>query len=239
MHLGLVKKNKGLMQYITKDEIISKDPHPHFDCADSKDHFVLYVTKDYNKCTIYHKQQFDSTDPRCKTKGSTKKNSKNPKQLVTNCRYSFTSLEDPLYIWCTIEYSSTRTFARYGEGTEYGPFNYNIDDLDDKTDNHDKSSTKNFNNPKIMAAIEERRSSRNLNSDKLIADFKELFNTSNLYAIEKIITACNNADKQLNSHLRCWKSCSIFIFSDFTRVDKYLLPDLLFPEAYKKLAKKK
>ncbi|CAG8795412.1 8225_t:CDS:2, partial [Gigaspora margarita] len=137
------------MQYITKDEIISKDPHPHFDRADSEDHSVLYVTKDYNKYAIHHKQQFDFTDPKCKTK-------------------------------------------------------------DDETDNNDKSSTKNFNNPKIMTAIEEERSSGNLNSDKLIADFKESFNTSNPYAIDRIVTAFG----------------------------KSFLADLLFPEAYKKLAEK-
>ncbi|CAG8828026.1 30328_t:CDS:2, partial [Gigaspora margarita] len=121
----LVKKNTGLMGYITKNKVISKDHHLYFDRADSKDHSVLYITKDYNKCAIHHEQQFDPTNSRCKTKGSTKKNSKNPEQLITNCE-------------------------------EYGLFDYNINDLDNKTDNNDKSSAKNFNNPKIMAAIEEK-----------------------------------------------------------------------------------
>ncbi|KAF0449011.1 hypothetical protein F8M41_002590 [Gigaspora margarita] len=164
MHLGLVKKNTGLMQYITKDKSISNDPI-----------HTLFVQ--IAKIILFFMSQ----------------------KIITNVPFTMSNNLIPLIQ--DARSKSQRAFARYSKGKEYGPFDYNIDNLDDKTDNNDKSSTKNFNNPKIMAAIEEGRSSENLNSDKLIANCKELFNTSNPYAIDRIVIACNNVNKQLNSHL--------------------------------------
>ncbi|CAG8727283.1 45337_t:CDS:2, partial [Gigaspora margarita] len=116
MHLELKKQNTGFTDLLQENGTIE---NIYFDPANSKYHSVHYNTKDYNKCAIHYEQLFDSTNLRYKIKGTIKKDSKNPSQLVTNCRCSFTSLNDLLCIWYTIECSSQRTFAHYGEGEEY------------------------------------------------------------------------------------------------------------------------
>jgi hypothetical protein len=76
-----------------------------------------------------------------------------------------------------------------------------------------------------------------LTADEVIvsnANNNPLWVNSNPNHIDRLIKARDNIEKQKNSFVRCWKSCNIYIYSDYTGTGKTLLVDTLFPKAYRK-----
>ncbi|RIB08876.1 hypothetical protein C2G38_2269695 [Gigaspora rosea] len=185
------------------------EANPHLEFANgTEEQCLTYTGKEYNRC-------------------------KNPNHQPCKC-----DLFDLTKICKKCDENCERTFARIDKNSKIAsPFTWVFDESKFSLELAEEKNTNNKKQNQITkTAIElTNRLLDDLSGDEAVVEYADEFSQwipTNLKNIYYVRQAKKNIDKK--KFKRCWKPCTIFFYSENSRVGKGYLFSLLFPNAYER-----